>query len=175
MKNFILGLALLSVLAHASALQGESQFVIVPDGVADAQALIAAHQALVGRQWTVRERSPLEIKATLAHKLFDCTLYFRLESNRLLKREQCKQTLFSGPNNNPRVVDSEVPERWLAYLRSDIDVLLLAAPRAQRPEPGRRDSAGPAERLRALEALKRDDLITEQEYQKKRAEILSDF
>ena len=60
---------------------------------------------------------------------------------------------------------AQVPERWIGYLRADIEKALASLPAAKAADPVE-------ERLRRLKSLLDSGTITPQEYDQKRAEIL---
>ena len=66
---------------------------------------------------------------------------------------------------------SQVPERWLNNLRSDLRPMIVLALNQGKPVAAR-DAGDPAERLRQLKTLLDRGLITQAEYDAKRAEIL---
>jgi putative oligomerization/nucleic acid binding protein len=123
----------------------------VPAGADPQQVMEAARSAFARRKWAVSRDADgalivrnrnLDIDATLRVFIGDGALRY---IDGTVDRKGGK---------------AQVPERWLNYIRADL----------RRPAPARDQNA--AERLRQLQSLLDGGLITQAEYDAKRAEIL---
>lgn len=120
-----------------------------------ARVMAATRRAFVGRRWEVRPDESGSLVANLRSGDTDSTLRVFLADGAL------RYTDRTTGRNGQR---DKVPERWIGYLRSDIRQALAALPATK--------AADPTERLRTLKALLDGGMITQAEYDTKRAEIL---
>ncbi|HUQ26651.1 MAG TPA: SHOCT domain-containing protein [Burkholderiales bacterium] len=83
----------------------------------------------------------------------------------------------SSSRRSEKIEKAQVPERWMGYLRADLDKSLRdLTPRKERRPLAREGAAkdgDPAERLKKLKSLLDGGLITQAEYDAKRSEILN--
>lgn len=144
-------------------------------------------KALVGRGWKIRERTDSQIRAEVenvgrgvaAELLFfyqDGGFNYKGSATKKIKRRG-----FGGNSPVTKYEPTDVPTKWFNALRGDVDKLrslldasqrakMMAEP-ASKPEPGQSVES----RLKSLQSLYDQQLITETEYQAKRQEILSDL
>lgn len=135
-------------------------------GTRPAEVMQAARDALARRGWAIQASSDEVIKARLTRHGADARL-----------------TIFYANGVLQYAEENEVRDQWLDNLRTDIPRFLMnkraASERAERAEVAKaRASNTPgvnAERLRALKQLFDSGMITRDEYDRKRAEILKDL
>jgi len=143
--------------AHAAKPAAPRSQVLLPvSPVLDAVRVMAETRgAFERRRWQVTQGESGSLVAHLRRGDTDSTLRVFLADGAL--RYSDRTTSRGGEK-------VQVPERWIGYLRSDISQALAALPATR--------AADPAERLRTLKALLDGGMITQAEYDAKRAEIL---
>ena len=142
-----------------------------PAGANPQEVMDAAREVFAGRKWAVSSDADGALVARIRNLEVDSTLKVFLVDDELR---------FIDGTVDRKGGKAQVPERWLSYLRRDLrQPLSLLTPRAApKPAPPRAAApaapiAGdPAERLRQLKTLLERGLITQAEYDAKRAEIL---
>jgi len=140
--------------------------IAVPAG-ADPQAVMkAARDAFVGRRWGLKDEADGGFVADIRGVQESATLKIFLADGALR---------FIDRSTDRKGGKAQVPERWLNNLRADLrrGMTVLAPARDERePRRSAANDGDPAERLRKLKALVDGGLITQAEYEAKRAEIL---
>lgn len=136
---------------------------------ADPQAVMqAAREAFAGRKWVVSSDVDGALLARIQNLDIDATLKVFFVDGSLR---------FIDQSVNRRGGKAQAPERWLNFIRADLrEPLGMLGGRVAPPAPAARAPApavdDPAERLRQLKTLLDRGLITQPEYDAKRAEIL---
>ena len=135
---------------------------------ADPQRVMqAARSAFVGRRWEVKDDVDGAFIADIHGATESATLKVFLAEGALRYADR------SVDRNGAR---AQVPERWLNNIRYDLRPTISLLARREETRPAvRADPAAPsdpAERLRRLKSLLDGGLITQAEYEAKRAEIL---
>ena len=166
-----------SASTQAAAAPGQDLVENVPPDLSKEQVLRAAWTALAGHQWIVKPGSGDVLLAEITSGDTDAKLKVFMVGRRLRYTDEGSKSRSSG-------VAISVPERWIGYLRADT---ARALSQIQMAESGKAGNAPPAsgsapasarttaERLRALKELHDSGVITRDEYDKKRAEILKDL
>jgi hypothetical protein len=152
----------------AAAPTGKALMGYIPPGTTPAQVIQAARVALVGRRWVVLAGPEDVITAQLKSQRADATLIVFMTRAGLQYADE-----------------GEIPENWIANLRADIPRFVHRDTRSSQaqqirareaaPSPPPRPQGSADERLRALKQLFDSGMITRQEYDQKRAEILKDL
>ena len=148
--------ALLIAACAQTFAQAEGQVLIqVPAGADPRAVMEAAREAFAGRKWAVSGDAEGALVARIRGLDIDSTLKVFLAGDSLRYIDNTVER---------KGAKGQVPERWLNYLRSDLRRSLnrLAPPAA----------TDPAQRLSQLKTLLDRGLITQAEYDAKRAEIL---
>ena len=135
-------------------------------GTPRADVMQAARDALARRGWAIQTSSDEVIKARLTRRGSDAGL-----------------TIFYANGTLRYAEEGDMHEQWIDNLRSDIPRFLMnkraASERAERAEAAKaRAGNSPsmnAERLRSLKQLYDSGIITREEYDRKRGEILKDL
>jgi Short C-terminal domain len=170
MKSIWKGLLGAFVLCSAGAVTAADGVFIdrVPSDLTSDNVLSIVRQAFIGRQWTVAAGDAQSVTATLKHDSYHATMTVTLIGDALLYKESVtRRIVVSGPGGGTVRRVAKTPQRWLAFLRSDIARSISLAPRRT---SGPADNS--ADRIRALKRLLDDELITPAEYDRKKAEIL---
>jgi len=163
---------------RATFVEGQVLIDNLPPGMSEAQVMRAVRDALVGRRWVILPSAPGEVTARLRKGVNNTTLRVLRDGNLLRYVDNTKIRVTQDM--------SEVPDRWISNLRSDIrrhleEIRIADNARAQRrttAEPGpvaaqpASGAANATERLRTLKQLFDSGAITQGEYDSKRAEIL---
>ena len=155
-------------LAGAEVPKVPGQVLLAVPAGADAQAVMkAARGAFVGRRWAVKDDADGGFVADIHGAQDSATLKVVLAEGALR---------FLDRSTDREGQRSQAPERWLNNIRADLRrTMVTLAPRQERrpitstPAPARGDME---ERLRTLQSLFAGGLITQAEYEAKRAEIL---
>lgn len=127
--------------------------VALPGGADPEKAMQAAYSAFAGRKWAVTRDAEGAIVARNRNFDIDATL-------KVFVGDGALRYIDGTVDNKGR--KAQVPERWLNYIRADL--------RRPARAPARDHDA--AERLQQLRSLLDRGLITPDEYEQKRAEIL---
>jgi len=146
--------------------QGKVLVGFFQPGTSRAEVMQAVRDAFARRGWAIQTSSDDAIKARLTRHGADAGL-----------------TIFYADGTLRYAEEGDVRENWLDNLRSDIPRFLMnkraAAERAERAEAAKaRAGNSPsvnAERLRSLKQLYDSGIITREEYDRKRGEILKDL
>ena len=148
---------LFAAVAAAAPLKEPGQVLVAVPAGADAQKVMqAARNAFARRKWAVGSDADGALVARNRNFDIDSTLKVFLADGALR---------YIDGTVDSRGGKAQVPERWLNYVRADLRRSIAAL--AQRPA-----AADPAERLRRLKSMLDAGLITQAEYDAKRAEII---
>lgn len=139
----------------------------IPAGADPQRVMQAARSAFVGRRWEVKDDIDGAFIADIHGATESATLKVFLADGALR---------YADRSVDRKGARAEVPERWLNNIRSDLrqPISRLEGREEKRPA-AHADTAGagdPVERLRKLKAAFDSGLITQAEYDTKRAEIL---
>ena len=139
--------------------------IAVPAGADPQEVMKAARDAFAGRRWELKDEADGGFVADIRGAQESATLKVFLADNALR---------FTDRSTDRRGQKSQVPDRWLNNLRADLrPTMAMLAPRAERKPVARATAPGDAEeRLGTLKSLFDRGLITQTEYDAKRAEIL---
>lgn len=143
----------------------------------EAVSQVAAY-AFLARKWEVKSVSEESVVGYLNHRGIDATLELMILEDRILYFCDCtKGKTGPGAIKAAKRRIGWTPAKWLDNLRADIGSVLAAA--AVAVKEGRAADIGSpssiAERLQVLEGLLSQGLVSQQEYDTKRAEILSEL
>jgi hypothetical protein len=140
---------------------------VVPAGADPQEVMKAARGAFVGRRWEVKDEADGGFVADIQGVQESATLKVFLADGALR---------FIDRSTDRKGGKAQVPERWLNNIRVDLRrVIVTLTPRPERKPVARATAPtqGDAEeRLRTLKSLFDRGLITQTEYDAKRAEIL---
>ena len=143
----------------APADQPSKVLLVVPAGADRYRVMLATHNAFVRRKWVVGSDANGAVVARNRNLDVDATLRVFLAGGALR---------FIDSTVDAKGRKAEVPERWLNYIRADLRRQFGSA--AQREVAVK--ASDPVERLRKLKAMLDAGLITQPEYDSKRAEII---
>lgn len=146
----------------------------VPPRLDPARVMDAVRGALAGRRWSMLPDEDSAVVARIRSGDTESTLKVFLADGAL--RFIDRTTLRNGAEK------AQVPERWINYLRADLGQALAALPvksaadeAKATPREAARQPGNAAERLRTLKQLLDAGLIGQEEYDKKRAEVLGEL
>jgi hypothetical protein len=135
----------------------------LPAGV-DKKALMGiVSTALIGRRWTVFDTSADSVSAKIRYSNSEARIRIFTADN-VLKYVDSTEWQDSASNQAAKGTPPPLPERWIYLLRSDISTRLDQHKRQAANEP--------STRMQRLKELLDKGLITQSEYEKKRAEIV---
>ena len=165
--RFVLLVSLLLIALPVTAQNSGVLLPTVPHAENKAAIVNAIKLGFEKREWTVVASDETSVTGVLKHNQIDARMRVWLENGKLLYEEKSIKTQLGGhiPNAAGRVQSPIKLDNWLENLREDIGQLV-----ALTPSPASTSDA--ASRLKILEELRAQKLITEDEYSKKRAEIL---
>jgi hypothetical protein len=154
--------------AGAAGTKSQGQVLIGFSAGADPrQVMQAARAAFTGRRWEVKDDGEAAFIADIRGAQESATLKVFVVDGALR---------FIDRSTDRRGGDAKAPERWLNNIRADLRQPLSQLARGEEKRPAARADAGsagdPVERLRKLKAAFDSGLITQSEYDAKRAEIL---
>jgi len=176
-------------------------FVEIPKNVGNSIAFSSVKLAAQHRRWTIKEASDNKVVIYLNHRCYQSKLTFTIKDHVIYFDDSTKvyegclhpsyyqdgmTTTFggdlSGSSNSsgkPEFVDAKVPPGWLKNLRQDATQNLMSASMINtgRQEESSDDkaviSSGEIEKkLKKLKSLFDQKLITEEEYEQKKKELL---
>ena len=152
-----------------------------------AVAKIAA-DAFKGRQWTVVSASKNQVTGKIDHRGISATLQLKILDDRIAyscKRTDSTQGVSGEAGGNgpvprnrstakaTRPCTDKTLQGWIAYLQGDIIGQLALAGLEGSDDDA--DRVPVAKRLSTLETLRSQGLVSQQEYDAKRAQILSEL
>jgi hypothetical protein len=158
-------LALLACTSTALAGNGGVLIADLPD-VANEDVIAAARGALTHRRWTIESSGETRVSASISRHRTTSRITISISGDTLVYEEESTKSMSPTRAPSAAFVQSEVPIRlgkWIESLRFDIRTALAATPRR---------SESVVERLKALDSLRANGLVTEQEHAAKRAAIL---
>jgi len=186
----------LVLLVATSAMAAEGVLVAdLPQALTTPAVLQKAQRALVQGNWKIVDSDATSVDATRKDGRNDCSLTLFVADGSLKYRgsAQVKQGWGVGKDVKMTSVEKPIPQGWLDTLRIDIEQSLNspAPPAATAPASNAgvagqpRANAGTAnvpaptgttaEKLRELEALRKEGLVSEPEYQRMRQAVLDAF
>jgi hypothetical protein len=173
----VLVLALALHLAPADAEEGVL-VENVPAGLDKATVLTVVRNALTYREWTIVDTFPSAISAKISRGRVDARIRISVVDKTLRYQESALTTELST-----RVTKTSTPSRWINFLRSDITTELEARAKAgateasskETPKAASKASTNTVQRMEELKQLLDRGLISNEEYERKRAEILKDL
>lgn len=188
----------LLLLAATSALAAEGVLVSdIPQGLSTPAVLEKTQRVLVQRKWTVLRTDDTSVDARRKDKSNDCSLTVFVSDGALKYRGAAKVSQAWGAGKDAKMVtvDGDIPDDWIEDLESDIKLSLTVAVPQGRPASETRSNANTGtergstagtavkprsdgstrDKLKELEALRKDGLISEPEYQQMRKAVLDDF
>lgn len=185
---FFLWLALAPLFAEAYNESPSKERILidsVPANLDTGQVFDVLSKVFYGRQWHVSQRTAEFVVGQLDHNGYKCRLVVRHKGNQLVYVDETlglvrAETSGGGPHSFRKGsrMDRErapkpTPQRWLSYLRYDLGRALRVASLSASQQL--RAPEDPAERLRKLEQLHKDGLITAEEYEAKRDAIVGEL
>lgn len=137
----------------------------LPAGADPQRVMEAAYSAFAGRKWAVSRDADGALVARNRNLDIDATLKVFIGDGALR---------YIDGTVDRKGGKAQVPERWLNYIRADLRNPVNALTRQERrpAPPTVAQDPDPAERLRKLKAMLDAGLITQSEYESKRAEII---
>jgi len=156
-------------LAGAAPVKTPSKVLLggIPAGADPQRVMQAAREAFVGRRWEVKDDVDGAIIADIHGAQESATLKVFVADGALR---------YTDRSVDRKGARAQVPERWLNNIRADLrQPIGQLAPREEKRPAARStpaDAGDPVERLRKLKAAFESGLITQAEYDAKRAEIL---
>jgi len=144
----------------APAVEPSQVLLVVPAGADRYRVMLATHNAFVRRKWAVGSDASGAVVARNRNFDVDATLKVFLAGSELRYVDGTVDT---------KGRKAQVPERWLNYIRADLRRQLDTPPERRVAPPKDMD---PADRLRRLKSMLDAGLISQAEYDAKRAEIV---
>ena len=176
MKKLIILLLFISVnIANAAE---RIFFTTIPSYVTTEQAIASLQAAAMQRKWTVVKKEKNTLRMKLDHRGYKAVLEFYVSENGIYYSDfttyyEEGEDDFGGVTEGEWVA-SAAPQRWIGYLKNDVNAYF--------PAIGVDTSVKEAEshediekKLEGLKSLYEKQLITEEEYQSKRKEIISTY
>jgi len=183
-------LAVVSLCWQANAAElfdGESptNFLRVPQGVSDNEALQAVAKAAMGRKWSLIDANNEFVTINLKHHGYDATLKFFVTDDQLVYLDSTVQKLSRKhehteihPDRDDAIEQVKAPKRWVSYLVRDTRKSLnnLAGMNALKAEEDKGSNTETLKsKLVSLKSMYDEGLIDKSEYQAKKDEILAQF
>lgn len=161
--------SLLLILLSTPLLAQEGVFVS-PMNASDINLI---ETALVGRGWKILEQDEQQVRAEVSNvgrgveaeiTIFHTDTGFNYKANAISKK---KSPGFGGNTSVTKRYPTEIPDKWLRLLQQDVNKMLLARPTTK--------TVDFEDRLLELKAIHDKGLISDDEYQTKKIEILSEL
>lgn len=178
----------LLLLAATGALADEGVLVAdLPAALTTPVLLDKAQRALVQGDWKVVDSDATSVDAQRKSGRNDCSVTLFVSDGVLKYRGSAKISQGWGAGKDAKMVTTEgpIPEGWLNELRSEFQQALaipVPAPKAAAVAPPSAGAAGKTlsdgstrDKLKELEELRKEGLVSEQEYQKMRQAVLDSF
>ena len=159
MRFTLLAVLLAAFVDAAQADESSKVLLVVPAGADRYRVMLATHNAFIRRKWVVGSDADGAVVARNRNFDVDSTLKVFLADGALR---------FIDSTVDPKGNKAQVPERWLNYIRSDLRRSFATF--EQRAAAAK--DADPTERLRRLKSMLDAGVISQAEYDAKRAEIL---
>lgn len=141
-----------------------------------ASCLPAVEAAMLSRRWEIQSKTNSAISASIHSKgrgvKAQLTVYFK--DSVFYYRGEATRKVISGEwyESEEEIVASDIPENWLQNLRSDTLVLCARSGHDQPQDNRAENRKTPQERLQTVQTLLDQGLISEEEYQQVRQDIL---
>jgi hypothetical protein len=139
----------------------------LPAGIDQAGLLKITAMALTERGWTVVETTDDQVSGRIERLGYDARLRIFVADNALQYVEDTKRLQNEGWGRTS-MKQIETPENWMGFLRKSIMARIATVERKPAPAP----VPDATTRLQSLKELLDKGLITQPEYEQKRAEIL---
>jgi len=165
-----LAFAALVLTLNASAIASEGVLLEeLPTAMDAATALSIARHALAKREWTVTASDATSIAAKINAQNIDSQIHIRVVGREIRYEEK---TISLDALRHGQTPEIRIPARWINALRGDIyDQVQTRALNAPVSSP----KLSPSERMAELRKMRDAGLITPDEYESKRANILRDL
>lgn len=179
MRAFLI--VLFALLTGVTSASEENYLMPIPEDVTVSDAMLITSKAAVRRKWSVSESGENQLQLKLKHRDYTAVLDLSFSKGKIsysdsttyLDRWAASRAVHDGaPPVEP--VPKPVPAKWLANLKKDIRKGLADAPRSSSAS-GRSSEDDVVTKLEKLKKLRDKKLITEAEYEAKKAEILSEY
>jgi len=166
----------------------ETLLIPLPKNLPKGFAAKIAADAFQGRQWTVVSASRDEVTGEIDHRGISATLRLTILDDRITyscERTDTGAAPRQGSGHGPAARNQPTPsvtgpctgsrlQRWIRNIASDSEQMLVLAGLEESSDDDA-DRAPLAERLSILDELRSQGLVSQQEYDAKRAQILSEF
>lgn len=178
LNGFIACGLLLSSAAAAIDDSGPHVLLSFPSHLSRDAVSRASAAAFIGRKWEVQSFNEGRVVGYLNHRGIKATLELKILEDRIVYVCDCTKTK-TGPagRRTGRRSVRWTPVKWINNLRQDIQKSLLdssyAAESGRQVDRSNRSSI--RERLKVLEDLLSEHLVSQEEYDTKRAAILSEL
>ena len=145
----------------------------VPLNLDRATVLTVVRNALTYREWTILETFPAAVTAKISRGRQEARIRIALVDHALRYKESAVTTELSM-----KITKSSTPARWIDFLRSDISAELetrskSAASQAPKETPKARGST--VQRMQELKQMLDSGLISAEDFERKKAEILKEL
>ena len=170
----------------SSATEAQNTLVVLfPKSVPKGVVAKIAVDAFMGRKWSVVRASRDQVTGKIDHRGISATLELTILDDRITYScgrtdpPPLGDTRSAGPAPRSQLAagvrscNIRKLQGWINNLRRDIEGRLARAELEGTDDDG--DRASVTERLSTLEALRSEGLVSQQEYDAKRAQILSEF
>jgi Short C-terminal domain len=146
----------------------------IPASLDRATVLTAVRNALTYREWTIVDSFPTAVSAKISRGRTDARIRISIVENTLRYTESAVTTELSQ-----KVTKTTTPSRWINYLRSDISTELQERAKTAPAKPSTKEASkgrgNTVQRMQELKQLQDSGLISAEEYERKRAEILKEL
>ncbi len=167
-----------TLLFPAAALSADgSEYALLlrfPHPIAREAVAPLAAKTFSGRKWTIQSFTQDSVTGHIDHRGVSATLELKILDDRI--EYLCHPCTKRRSNANKKEYDS-TPTKWIENIRADLSQALISHEATKGLEgryPGG-DWGTAGERLENLNSLLSKDLISQEEYDNKRADILSDL
>ena len=144
-------------------------FAAIPEHISEDDAILAVYQAALKRAWQVKDIDNGKLEIELEHRGYHSILSFTVQERDILYTDR---TYFNNPQHG--TVRSPAPSNWIKYLKNDVNVKFRTLMVEDRGNSA--PSLEPiSQKLIGLKSLLDQSLITEDEYKKKREEIIAEY
>jgi len=162
----LLALAVGLQLPLAAIAEEGVMFENVPLALDKASALAIVRDALKFREWRITATDADSVTAKINAPRIESTIRIWLDGRVIRYRDDAINPDFIRMGRSDD--KAFTPERWISFLREDIGA-------AMRPHLGSPAKQSPSERMTELKKLRDAGLISPEEFEKKRAEILKNL
>lgn len=178
MKAFLIALLVFVIgAAHASE---DSLFVTIPANTTVEQALNAVKYVALKRRWMIYDTGNNTLRIELMHRGYNAVLNLSIagdeihysDSTTYLKTDDDEETY--GPSEDTWEL-AQVPKHWLRNLQNDTNIYFYLGIKQIVPVSVRSSSENIESKLETLKSLLEANLISKEEYEQKRKELISNF